>query len=256
MILLLGGTSDALRLANRLYSAGYEVMLSTLTSWPQAEVIDPGVHTRYGRLDESTLSKLIHRQNIRLIVDATHPYAARAQQTALYSCLDAKIPYLRCERPESIRDKNAVDWADSHIQAAFRMLHIGKPTLLTIGSRNLSPYVQAASSGKIPLFARILDRQEPITTAVDAGIPATHLITCRPPCSFTENLSHIDAHHIEVLVTKDSGPEGGMDEKLAAAKERNLKIIVIKRPARPDAPTCRSSEILPAVHILMSGDHN
>ena len=44
------------------------------------------------------------------------------------------------------------------------------------------------------------------------------------------NLALLRQFHISYLVTKESGREGGFDEKLAAAKEAGCLLIVIERP--------------------------
>ena len=44
------------------------------------------------------------------------------------------------------------------------------------------------------------------------------------------NQAMLDDYSIDCLITKSSGKEGGLPQKIAAAKELSVSVIVIKRP--------------------------
>jgi len=127
--------------------------------------------------------------------------------------------------------------AADHAEAARMAFADGRPVLLTTGSRNLAPYAQAARRTGIPLAVRILDAPESLAACRAAGIPEERIITGRGPFSINENLTAIGRFSVGVIVTKESGRAGGIEEKLAAAEEARCRVIVVRRPeATSDAP--------------------
>ena len=52
----------------------------------------------------------------------------------------------------------------------------------------------------------------------------------RPPFSQAFNRALLEEYRIDALVTKDSGVEGGVVEKVLAAFELRLKVLMVRRP--------------------------
>ena len=63
-----------------------------------------------------------------------------------------------------------------------------------------------------------------------AGIPASHIIAMQGPFSRALNAALYDQLGIRVMVTKDSGRAGGVEEKVIPALEREIHVILIDRP--------------------------
>jgi precorrin-6x reductase len=53
------------------------------------------------------------------------------------------------------------------------------------------------------------------------------------PFSETLNRAMFEAADARILVTKDSGREGGFPEKVRAAKALGMKVAVLERPGKP-----------------------
>ena len=254
MILLIGGTSETAPLASGLAAAGYEVLVSTATDAPLAIEEHQRIHRRTGRLDEEGLVALAEEKGIRVIVDAAHPYAAAAHAAAQNATKRLGIPCFRFSRPETLfpesRDSEAplagsatggpesadaaVRFAADHTEAAALAFADGRPVLITTGSRNLAPYAEASHRTGVPLAVRVLDAPESLAACRAAGITEERIIAGRGPFTFEENLSAIRRFGIGILVTKESGRAGGFDAKLAAARQANCQIIVLRRPELPD----------------------
>jgi precorrin-6A/cobalt-precorrin-6A reductase len=128
-----------------------------------------------------------------------------------------------------------VCFAADHAEAAKIAFAFGSPVFLTTGSRNLAPYVTAARRTGIPLAVRVLDAPESLDACQAAGIREDRIIAGRGPFSVEENLAAIRRFGIGVIVTKDSGQSGGVEAKLAAARQTYCRVIVIRRP---ETPTC------------------
>ena len=230
MILLFGGTSETAPLAGALARAGYGVLVSTATE----VVLDVGAHPRIahrrGRLDAEQMKALVRERGIRAIVDATHPYAQAVRATAAAVAGELGIPYLSYLRPGGAGEGEGVLAAASHEEAARLAAGMGKPILLTTGSRHVAPYADAARGAGVPLFARVLDHPESHASCRAAGIPPENVLTGRGPFGVEENRRAIRQRGVGVLVTKDSGDAGGVREKLEAARLEGCVVIVVGRP--------------------------
>jgi len=216
--------------AEALAAAGYRVLVSTATDIPLFVGSHPGIEHRQGRLSEAEMGALIRERGIEALVDATHPYATQVRSTAARVADASGIPYLTLIRPGLATAREGVCFAGDHEEASRIACESGKPVLLTIGSRNVRPYAEAARQAGIPLVARVLDHPDSHQACREARIPETHVITGRGPFSINENRRLIRQFGIGVLVTKDSGDAGGVSEKLEAARLEGCLAIVVGRP--------------------------
>ena len=245
MILLLGGTASTSPLALRLAEAGFRVLVSTATDVPLDVPCHARIERRSGPLDDAGLAALIADRGLRVIVDAAHPYAAEVHDRARRVAAAAGIRYVRLTRPSVIDpgDPN-VELADDHDDAARRAFAHGRPVLLTTGSKHLAPYVAAARSTGLPLVVRVLDHAASLAACRLAEIADEHILAGRGPFTVEENRDHIRRFAIGVLVTKDSGPEGGTLEKLEAAQREKCRVVALRRPALDHAESFAQIEAL------------
>ena len=100
-----------------------------------------------------------------------------------------------------------------------------------MGTRNLKPFVRAG----LDLTVRILPLEESFADCTRLGIRPKNIIAAWPPFSVEFNTACMRQAGASVLVAKDSGREGGLQEKLEAAAAVAAAAIIIRRPAEPDA---------------------
>ena len=112
--------------------------------------------------------------------------------------------------------------------AALALQATEGPVLLTTGSHALLPYARAVDPAR--LFARVLPTKEALDLCAAAGIPASHIIAMQGPFTRAFNAALYDQLDIRVMVTKDSGQTGGVEEKVIPALEREIHVIMIDRP--------------------------
>ncbi|MCJ8499945.1 precorrin-6A reductase [Desulfatitalea alkaliphila] len=238
VILLLGGTSEAVPIAMALVAQGHAVLLSSATDAPLRDPLPPGVRCRSGPLDKDGMVALIRRHAIACVVDATHPYAGNATANARDACRAAGVPCLRFERPAVDVDLQGIDLrhAADHSRAAVLACAPRKSILLTVGSRHVHLYSAAARSHDLPLWARVLDHPASIAACREAGLRPDRIITGRGPFSEQQTGDLIRRHGIGVLVTKESGAAGGLTAKIAAARSNHCVVVLVDRPpAEPGA---------------------
>jgi precorrin-6A/cobalt-precorrin-6A reductase len=243
MILLLGGTSETVQIAQALVNHGVDVLLSTATTMPLRGQLPEGVRLRSGVLDEQGIANLIRDDKITAVVDATHPYAVAVSQNAWKACQTLGIRYLAYERPGKLAE--GVRRVPDHQAGAALAFSFGKPVLLTIGVRNLSPYVAEARKHGLTMRARVLNHPDSVSACHDAGLSDSEILCADGPFTVEENINHLES--FGVLVTKDSGEAGGVDTKLEAARQCGCEVVVIERPSRP-VPGYASIEAL--VHAV------
>lgn len=230
MILLIGGTSETAGIAEKLAESNINVLVSTATDIELNVGSHPLIERRAGRLGPEELIELIRSRGIKIVVDAAHPYAVEIHGNARTAAEATGIPLFRWERPGSLPHEHGVTYADDHDRAARTAASLGKPILLTVGSRNVRPYVVEARRHSIPIFARVLNQTDSLSACIDAGLTDAEIIRGRGPFSIEENRETIQRLNVGVIVTKDSGPAGGVPEKLRAAREEGCSVVMVKRP--------------------------
>lgn len=230
MILLLGGTSETAPLAEAIAEAGFAVVVSTASDVPLEVGRHPRISHRTGPLTAEGMARLAVERNIRVIVDASHPYASAIHEHATKTAEALSIPYLLWSRASCLNNSDFPSVARDHEEAARTAFSFGKPVLLTTGSRNLVQYAAESVRTGLPLVARVLDHPDSVRACAAAGITSDRVIAGRGPFSVEENLSAIRQFGIGVIVTKDSGEAGGVPEKVEAARLTGCRLVVVKRP--------------------------
>jgi precorrin-6A/cobalt-precorrin-6A reductase len=109
---------------------------------------------------------------------------------------------------------------------------LGRRIMLTIGAKQLKYF--ARLHDRLTLFARILPSAISIEQALTAGFTMDRILCLRPPFSTAFNRAIFQEYRVNTLLTKASGIEGGVLEKVAAAFELGMNVLMIRRPELPD----------------------
>ncbi|MEB3227347.1 MAG: cobalt-precorrin-6A reductase [Synechocystis sp.] len=225
---LIGGTGDSRILTEALLSQGFTLVVSVTTTiaarlYPRHRCLTVQV----GRLTEGEIPKLLQAENIRAIVDASHPFAIQISQSAVRCAQQQGLPYLRFERPSLTLGNQGVEVADLATLLKSPLL-FHKRVLLTVGANWLPQFAPLQSQAT--LFARILPRLDSLQTAIAAGFTPDRIIALRPPISADLERALWQQWQIEIVVTKASGTAGGEDRKQALAQALGIQLIRIARP--------------------------
>lgn len=230
MILMLSGTSDGRQIGITLAEAGYKLIMTAVSEYGGNRLPDhDNIEATIGHLNREDMLELIKECGIKLLLDATHPYAVEASVNAIAAAKAAGITYLRYERPNldtSIADD--VIYLPSYEAAAEWLSKTDGKVFLTIGSRRLFPFTQNLDLER--LVARVLPTPEVVQLCTDLGLKPNQIIAMQGPFSEVLNTAMFDAHQPEYLVTKASSKIGGFEEKVVAASKAGMTTLVIERP--------------------------
>ncbi len=232
MLLFLAGTSDARELAHRLHKAGIPLLTSVVTENAAQSLRAIGLSVRVGRLNRQQMIQLIQTKQITQIIDASHPFAEEASKNAIAAAQACHIPYLRYERPGWVYDHHPrLHVVDSYEAAAQLAVTYQGTIMLTTGSKTLDIFVNILSQKPhLRIVARMLPRTENIEKCRQLGIEQKNIIAMQGPFSKELNQALYQHYDATVMVTKESGAIGSVDEKVTAALEMDMDVILIARP--------------------------
>jgi precorrin-6A/cobalt-precorrin-6A reductase len=229
-ILLLSGTSEGPILAQALSDAGFQVRATVTRQEACASLFSAppaGVEVEARGFDAESLADFLRHGEVDLVLDATHPFAVRITRIAHAVCARLGFPYIRYERPDWPAP-DGTHLVDGFTEAARQLPELGTRAMLTIGAKQLKHF--AHLHNHMTLFARILPSPISLEQALKEGFTAERVLCLRPPFSQDFNLALFREYQIDVLVTKASGAEGGVVEKVSAARDLGIAVLMIRRP--------------------------
>ena len=210
MILVFGGTTEGRKAVEVLEEAGTPYYYSTKTGG-QDIVLHNGQRTN-GALDAEAMRLFCREHDIRLIVDAAHPFASRLHETIA----SMGLPVVRYERIYPPRDED-ITWIDDYTDIVAADLH--GTLLATTGVQSIGKLKHLEAQG-VRIVYRILNRESSILLAHEQGATDDQL------CYYEDGtMPPADA-----ILLKESGLSGGFVEKVAEARAKGMRIIALKRP--------------------------
>jgi precorrin-6A/cobalt-precorrin-6A reductase len=231
MILVIAGTSDARELALKIQGAGYALMATVVTENAAKEMRQAGISVRTGQMDAAQMASFIRAQDVEAVVDASHPYAEEASKNAMKGAQEAGIPYIRYERESQNFENHLISYADSYEEAANLAAQKGGVIMLTTGSKTLQIFTaKLLDLPETRLLARMLPRKDNMEKCEELGLPQKNIIAIQGPFTKEFNRALYKQYGVTLMITKESGKEGTVDEKLEAAVELGIETIMIGRP--------------------------
>jgi precorrin-6A/cobalt-precorrin-6A reductase len=188
---------------------------------------------------ERSLSEYLESQKADLVLDATHPFAVRITRLAHAVSTGLGLPFVRYERLDWQPPEGTI-LVNTYAEAAEVLPSHGSRVMLTIGAKQLKHF--AHLHGQVTLYARVLPSPTSLEQAFAAGFRRERVMCLRPPFSRQLNRALFREFKVEVLVTKASGREGGVVEKVLAARDLGTKVLMIRRPVTPDIASVSTVE--------------
>ena len=240
-VIVFAGTTEGRQISEWLAAAGVETLCSVATEYGELLVEkQPHLSVRQGRLLPEEMEQLLEAEGKPLVLDVTHPYAVAVSANIKAACEKAGCEYLRLIRP-SLMGKNMADKTVMQsqmgkavtvesVEAAIDFLKTTEgPIFVTTGSKEL-PKFTALPDYQNRVYARVLATPEVVIQCTEAGFTGPHLICMQGPFSKELNLAMLHSTGASWMVTKEAGRAGGFEEKMTAAKEAGVKVVLIGRP--------------------------
>ncbi len=241
-LMVFAGTTEGRSLCEYLAQSGCITHVYVATEYGRELLPEKDsliIHT--GKLDEQQMCDELNRIKPDIVLDATHPYAEQVTHNIKEACGQAKVSYIRVLREcvsECVggQESDGITYVDT-MEEAVNLLnsekYINENILLTTGSKNIPEYMNF-DNYRERAYLRLLPTPEMIQKAVDAGFNPAHLIGMQGPFTEEFNEALIRQLNIGVLVTKESGSNGGYEEKIEAVKKTGIEAIVLKRPVEKE----------------------
>lgn len=227
-ILIFGGTTEGRKLTEYCAENNISVCVSVATDYgaellPQSSYIKPLI----GKLDRAEIAKLISEKKFSFVIDATHPFAELATQNIRLACEETKAEYYRLIRKSEAAAEGKIF---DDMSGLIDYLNAGNKRILsTLGSKEL-PRLSGVSNCFERVWLRVLPVEGIIDCCKNFGFNENKIFIGKGPFSLEDNIAHIEKSGAEILVTKESGTEGGYPEKVMSAKRLGIELVTIKRP--------------------------
>ncbi|TPL01664.1 cobalt-precorrin-6A reductase [Mesorhizobium sp. B2-4-14] len=236
-ILILGGTTEARQLAGKLVTrAAVTLSLAGRTESPVAQ----GVPVRSGGFGGADgLAAYLTDRSIDLLIDATHPYAARISANAAQAAQLTRVPILALRRPgwEPVEGDRwiEVDTVGAAVQA---LGDTPRRVFLALGRQEVAAFEAA------PQHHYLIRSVEPVEP--ELAVPDAAYLLARGPFRESEECALLEGQSIDIVVCKNSGGAATYG-KIAAARALGIDVVMIRRPDLPQVPSAESVDQLAAM---------
>ena len=256
-ILIFAGTTEGRTLAEYASAHSIRCFVSVATDYGKSligHLEDITILT--GRMDEKEMEHFIEENDIRLVIDATHPFAREVTENIRSACEKARIRleevrYVRCIRPFEKRPSSGqsaeisetedrvaggertqgerIIYTESVQEAVEYLKKTTGNILIATGSKELHLYTEIENYRE-RCFARVLSTEPAVKESVRLGFEGSHLFAMQGPFAQDLNLALLRQTKAAYFVTKETGKAGGFDEKAEAAEMAGAVLVVIGRP--------------------------
>ena len=226
MILVFGGTTEGRKAVEVLEEGGSPYYYSTRSEGQKIELVH-GIHLT-GGMEVSEMIQCCREHDVRLIIDAAHPFAEELHRNLLFLAKHIKAPIIRYDRIYPSHDQDLI-WCKDYNDAIQQLETNGIERLLALTGVNtigrLRPYWERCEN----CWFRILNRRASHFVAKANRFPEERLVYYET--DDTKDL--IGDLQPQAIITKESGLSGGFTEKVKAARQEGIKVFVVERPNYP-----------------------
>lgn len=230
-IVIFGGTSEGRLLSEALAGGSLKLHICVATDYGASLLPKAGnlqIHT--GRMEEREMEAFLAKTAPAYCLDATHPYASQVTANICKACEKRGVPYIRVYRQEEKGgDYQSVQSIE---QAAEFLKHTEGNILITTGSKELEKYTLIPSY-ETRCFVRVLPAASVLEKCRELGFSGKNIIAMQGPFGEELNYALLKQTNSAFLVTKNSGREGGYQEKCEAALRAGAALLVVERPGEP-----------------------
>lgn len=187
------------------------------------------------------LAAFLEEEAVSLLVDATHPFAARISQNAAAAAAATGTPLLALRRA-AWEPKAGDRWThvESVAEAVTALGERPRRVFLAIGRQEAFHFERA------PQHSYVVRSVDPVTPPL--ALPDVTAILSSGPFAETDEMNLLKERRIDVIVTKNSGGTATY-AKIAAARKLGLEVVMVERRKPIDVPTVNDcGEALECIH--------
>ncbi|OAA94761.1 cobalt-precorrin-6A reductase [Clostridium coskatii] len=231
MIGLILGTSEGRKILSLLNEFTSDIFVSTATEYG-GELLKEYKYAYMNNkpLDLHDLISELREKGVKVLVDASHPYAVEVTKNVIKACNELNIEYIRYERPsciEEFKSEDKVVEVKDYDELKLKLKDINGTILNTTGSRSLDKVLGMGLNNRI--IYRVLPSVKVINECYDKNIDLADIIALKGPISYELNCAFIKDYEAEAMLLKDSGREGGTYEKIRACLDCGIYAFIIGR---------------------------
>lgn len=229
-ILIFGGTTEGRILAEYCVERKIYAIVSVVSDYG-LQVLPDSIYLTVlsAPMDREKMEQVMAQRGITLVIDATHPYAAVVTDHVQQACKNQQITYIRVIRQQEGVEEGSVIWKDTPEDAVTYLSKVSGSIFVTTGSKDLKLFTRLQNY-KERVYVRVLPSKAVMEQCEIMGFTGRNLIGMQGPFSKELNLGMLRQTGCHYLVTKEAGKAGGFKEKLEAARECDVTVIVIGRP--------------------------
>lgn len=242
-VLILGGTGEASELATHLAARADLTVISSLAGRVSQPSLPTGIVRVGGFGGLAGLIAYLKDEHIALVIDATHPFAAKISGNAELACKTLHLPLIALERPPWEPKEHDSWYPVPDVQAAATMVNKkNNRVFLSIGRQELGAFSNCEDAW---FLVRAID--EP-----NVKLPVnSKLILKRGPFRLNDELQMLHSESINLMVSKNSGGAATYS-KIQAARAIRIAIVMIDRPKKHNTPTvARTDDVLRKLEELL-----
>ncbi|MDR1133549.1 MAG: precorrin-6A reductase [Synergistaceae bacterium] len=232
--LVLGGASEGREAASALLERGFSVTVS-VTRDAGVATVPKGANAIVGARDWRDWSEMlddpVSRDGLLGVVDATHPFAEEASREISSACEAVGVPLCRYLRREELPE-DAVTAADlsEAVTRAIELTPKGGVIFLAIGTNDLNTVMPRIRESGRDVLVRVLPTAESMRLAERAGLLPKEIIASWGAGNADFNEALCRDRNVLVIVSRDSGAQGGVGDKAEAARRLGIPLVLVSRP--------------------------
>ena len=227
MIIVFGGTTEGRIAAKVLEESGAAYYYSTRSELQDIQLVH-GIRLT-GSMTAPDMIAFCREHDIRLMIDAAHPFAEELHHNIVHVADKLGIAVLRYDRIYPPHDDDLI-WCKDYDDAINQLKVHEINRLLALTGVNTIAKLRGYWQDHDCWF-RILKRDQSQSLAHKSGFPEDKLVYFEQD----ETNALIERLQPQAIITKESGTSGRFSEKVTAARQAGIKIFVVERPKYPTA---------------------
>lgn len=221
MIWIVGGTSEAVELAENIKRSDYIVTMTTYAGLEQLGNCNGLV----AKMDLQEMLSFIEQKAIDTVVDMSHPFAYEASRNASEASRVAGLRYIRYQRDRL--GENCGKQFDSLEQLKCYLSGISGTVFFTTGINTIPEFECVKKDNRF--VYRVLPTVFSMEKCVESGVRIEDIVAALGPYTVEFNMAMFKNYAADFVVMKDSGSRGGTTEKIEACRNLKIEPLIIKR---------------------------